>query len=49
LGYFSILTVFFFQTQKHVAEQGRKDLFAVNNNLNGYFLNSVTQNSVFDT
>ena len=39
----------FLQTQKHVAEQGRKALFAISNTLKNNYFNIETQGSVFDT
>lgn len=39
----------FLKTQKHVAEQGKKALFAISNSLRNNFLNVETQCSVFDT
>lgn len=39
----------FLQTQKHVADQGRKALFAISNTMKNYSFNVETQCSVFDT
>ena len=39
----------FYQTQKHLAEQGRKALFALNGKLTVFYFNVETKCSVFDT
>ena len=39
----------FNETQKHVAQQGRKAYFAINSKLKSHYFNVQTQCSVFDT
>ena len=39
----------FYQTQKHIAEPGRKALFALNGKLTDFDFNIETKCSVFDT
>ena len=39
----------FNETQKHVAQQGRKAYFAINSKLKSQYFNVQTQCSVFDT
>ena len=39
----------FYQTQKHIAEPGRKALFALNGKLTDFDVNIETKCSVFDT